>query len=198
MKVRGADETLLNTFLLEVKTMKTFSKAIAAIALMAAMTTCLTACEEDSVPAYGTIIDETNDTAVHHQIVTEPRYDETQVTQGADFMLINALIEQGSDGYEYLVLYTGITNLTGEERSPQDLVGVAVFDPDNTGLYYMRDSVGDYDPDNQLENINPGEQKLVLYAYRLPQVATDYVNISVHDHLYDDYIYTTTIYLTAE
>lgn len=179
--------------------MKTFSK-ITAIALMAVMTTtCLTACEEDSVPAYGTIIDETNDTAVHHQIVTEPRYEEPQeVTQGADFMLVNALIEQGSDGYEHLVLYTGVTNLTDDTRNLQDTVSVVVMTSTGTGLSYCQDSLSDYDHDDLNMTIDSGEQVLGIYAVHLPPTDLEYVIVRAYDLLTEEVIFETTISLTSE
>lgn len=176
--------------------MKKVLSKIMAIALTAVMTACLTSCEDQrDIPVYGTGLED--DTGVHHQIVTEPRYEEFQV-MGADFMLINAVIEQGTDGYEYLVLYTGVTNMMSDKHSADELIGVSAKDPEDTGLYYMRDSIGDYNPNDQEEPIDPGKQKLILYAYRLPVTETEYVVIRVHDHFKEEFIFETNIYLETK
>ncbi len=179
---------------------KTFSKIIALV-ITAILTVSLTSCkEEQDVPVYGTgIVSDTGDTGVHHQIVTKPvSDDESEVTQGADFMLVNAVIEQGSDGKEYLVLYTGVTNLTNEEKILTETVSVKCQLPSGIGLSYCRDTLRDYTEDNLYQMITPGEQSLVVYAMLLPNIELDYIILTVEDQHSQEIIFETNIYLETE
>ena len=181
----------------EVLNMKTKSIAMVLIILMSI---CLAACEDErNVPAYGTGVEE--DTGIHHQIVTEPRYEVSEeVTQGADFMLVNAVIEQGSDGNEYLVLYTGVTNLTNEKKSPVELVSVGCCLPSETWLSYCRIPLSDYNEDDLYDiSIKPGEQKLVVYAMLVPQYDNiDYISAQTEDMETQEIIFETNIYLETK
>lgn len=184
--------------------MKTFSK-IVAVALTAMMTLSLTACEDErSIPVQGSGLQ--SESGVHHQIVTKPESElPTEAAQGADFMLINAVIEQGTDGTEYLILYTGVTNLTNEPHTADELLGVSAWYPDNTdswfsgaGLWSADIDVGDFIVGNSAQPINPGEQSLVTYAYGLAPDDIAYVTIQAYDITLDEVIFETNIELMTE
>lgn len=182
--------------------MKTFSKLMA-IALMAIMTTCLTSCEDErTVPVQGSGI---GDDGVHHQIVTEPKDEKLpDENQGADFMLVNAMIESGSDDIEYLILYTGITNLTNEEHTPGELLGVTAWYPDNmdswysgSAVLYATSDVGDFKISDANKSIKPGEQSLVIYAFELVPEEIPYVTIKAYDIKTNEVTFETNINLKS-
>lgn len=184
---------------------KSISKIISVLFALV-MTTCLTSCEDErSIPVQGSSLE--SESGVRHQIVTKSKSEQlpSEASQGADFMLVNAIIERGSDDAEYLIIYTGVTNLTNEPLSALNLLGVTAWYPNDTddwfsgaALSYANTDIGDFKVDDYDRLIKPGEQSLVLYAFNLAPDDFAYITIKAYDIKTEEMIFETNIDMMTE
>ncbi len=177
--------------------MKTFSKAIAAIALMAAMTTCLTACEEDSVPAYGTIMEE-DTKPIRHELSPTPPVEVPDV----EASIYSAYTGYSDDVGEYIAVVVIVINNTNETKEVGYLLGVSVTDDSGRGLAYCTNNITGDENENLSREIGPGEQTYAIYSFNSPSTnftlnGIEYIDISVQNDV-DGVLDSRRYYLTEE
>lgn len=154
--------------------MKTFSK-IMTLAFTAVMTTSLTACEDENVPAYGTGI--ISDTGVKHNLSPTPPV-ETEPEPDLDASAMIRAVDIGySEEYgEYIFVHVFITNNTDEKEEAWRLANVSI----TTDIGWPLAKIGqiyDDDHENTKLTIKPGKQDFVIFKFQLPDWPTEQISI---------------------
>ena len=171
-----------------------------AIALTAVMTTSLTACEDENVPAYGTGI--VSDTGVKHNLSPTPPVE----TEPEPDLRANAMIRAVDIGYseeygEYIFVHVFITNNTDEKKEAWRLASVSIDTDYGLQLSKIPQIYDDEHEDLNLM-IKPGKQDFVIYKFKLPEWPAEqlYVKVSVWDDAIQDNVVVdhTELYLTEE
>lgn len=180
--------------------MKTFSK-IMAVALTAVMTTCLTSCEDESVPAYGTGLQD--DGGIHHNLSPNPPTEtEPQSDLNATAFIRNVDIGYDTEIGEYIYVYVFITNNTDEKMEAWRLANASVRDDQGLLLNeILENTMGDKHEDVS-STIRAGEQDFVIQKFWFPDHDSSFfdINVSVWDNTTQENVIVDSqrVYLTEE
>lgn len=156
--------------------MKTFSK-IVAVALTAMMTTCLTSCEEETVPVYGT---------GNYVDVTTTKSDEPRLVVIDEDVGAFAELEDVHIGVNppkrYLCVHLTIGNNNGS-MTTGELVTVKVTGNKDRSYYPLQYTMGDFDYD-KLEStvLEKGYQYTIPFGFDPPDNCGKKATITVIDN----------------
>lgn len=166
----------------------------AVIAAAAAVTLCLTGCENgDNVPAYGT--------GVHHNLSPNPPAEtEPQSDLDAEAFIKGVGVGYDDEFGEYIYVTVVITNKMSEKMEAWKLAQVGVHD--DQGLPHvvlMEELMGDKH-ENTSRMIKPNEQDFIIQNFELHDTQFIDIRVSVWDNSSQDYIITDSrrFYLTEE
>lgn len=180
--------------------MKMFSK-IMAVALTAIMTACLTSCEDESVPAYGTGLQ--NDGGIHHNLSPNPPAEtEPQADLNATAFIRTVDIGYDPEVGEYIYAYVFITNNTDEKMEAWRLASLRILDDQELPLIEITEELmGDKHEDVSLV-IKPNEQNFIIQKFRMAPQASEFIDVyvSVWDNTTQEKVVvdSTRLYLTEE
>ena len=159
--------------------MKTFSK-IMAVALTAMMTLSLTACEDESVPAYGTGVESEAESSVRYNLSpTAPI--ETEPTAPVEAYIYSARIDYSDLIGDYAVLTLLVTNNTNVPKKASELIYVTVTDNQGRDEIFYPDWFSD-SGEGIYRIVDGNTQVYVMYAYGLQSLDIEYIDIVVHEH----------------
>jgi len=174
---------------------KSISKIMAVIFVLV-MTTCLTSCEDESVPAYGTGLQ--NDGGIHHNL--SPNHPAETASESNS--MVEGYIRGCGVGYddevgEYIWVTAFVTSHYSEPMKVWHIINSVMYG--NSEFPYTRMLLSN-PPDKSYDleaNIKPGEPTMVTWAFPLPE-ETDSVVIQLVDTSTETTLDTIKSYLTEE
>lgn len=179
---------------------KSISKIISVLFAIV-MTTCLTSCEDESVPAYGTGVE--SDGGVHHNLSPNPPT-ETEPQADLDATAFIRTVDIGYDPEigEYIYVYVFITNNTDEKMEAWRLAQVGVLSDQELPLQsLMIEVMGDKHEDTS-RMIKPGDQDFIIEKFYFPDYKSTFldVRVSVWDNTTQENVIVDSrrLYLTEE
>lgn len=173
----------------------------AVIAAAAAVTLCLTGCENnDNVPAYGTGVEAENETKVHKKLSpTEPV--ETEPAALVEAYIYSAIINYSDEIGDYVAVTILVTNNTGEERAAGDIVGMSVIRDDGLEMTPCTTNPAILNDEGGEKKITNGEQMFTIYTCTFFPFAIDdvkYIDITLQSGYVDGVLDSQRFYLTEE
>jgi len=179
--------------------MKMFSK-IMAVALTAIMTACLTSCEDESVPAYGTGIGSETESSVRYNLSpTAPV--ETEPAAPVEAYIYNAMIGYSDEIGDYVAVTIMVTNNTGEDQNAGSLVGIDIRDNSGVQVPPCTSNPAFMNDEGRRKKIDNDEQIFVVYtcAFVSQDIGdVDYIDITLRSKYVDDILDSQRFYLTEE
>lgn len=145
--------------------MKTFSK-IMAVALTAMMTLTLTACEDESVPAYGTGVE--SDGGVHHNLSPNPPAETESETSMVEGYIRGCGVGYDDEVGEYIWVTAFVTSHYSEKLEAWRIVGAVMYDDEGWPDSYITLSNPpdkSYDPDLI---VKPETPTMISWAFSIP------------------------------
>ncbi len=157
--------------------MKTFSK-IMAVALTAMMTLSLTACEDESVPAYGTGVE--SDGGVHHNLSPNPPAETESETGMVEGYIRGCGIGYDDEVGEYIWVTAFVTSHYPEKTEMWRLVNISVYDDEG---WPVKKIILTNPPDKSYDLdaiVKPETPAMLSEAFILPD-NSNYVTITLQD-----------------
>lgn len=180
--------------------MKTFSKLMA-IALMAIMTITLTSCEDETVPTYGTGVED--DGGIHHNLSPNPPAETESKTENT----VEGYIRGCGVGYddevgEYIWVTAFVTSHYSEKLEAWQLVNASLYDDNGLRRSYITLSSSPDKSYNLDMQVKPETPTMISWAFSLPS-NSEYITVELTDSAYSGadvqkILDSTQLYLTEE
>lgn len=148
------------------------------LALM--MTICLTSCEDESVPAYGTGVEGEAESSVRYNLSpTAPV--ETEPAAPVEAYIYSARIDYSDLIGDYLILTLLVTNNTNVPKEAWELTSISVTDDRGRKEIFCPDWFSDTG-EGIYQVVDGNTQSYVMYAYGLHSLDIEYIDITVREH----------------
>lgn len=158
--------------------MKTFSK-IMAVALTAMMTLSLTACEDESVPAYGTGVE--SDGGVHHNLSPNPPAETESETSMVEGFIRGCGIGYDEEIGEYIWVTAFVTSHYSEKLEAWQLVNAKVYGKYDFPYTWIMLSSPPDDSYDLTTTLKPETPTMISWAFPMPDDDTTEITISLVD-----------------